>query len=76
MWKTVAKRTINSQRLKGEDDMRMLAYTTNAVMNDGVRKDGFAASQWVLGKFPRSPGDMFCEDEFADLGCVTEKVDG
>ena len=56
--------------------MRMLAYNTNQVMNDGVRKGGFAASQWVLGKCPRTPGDIFCEDEFADLGCVTEKVDG
>ena len=76
MWKTVGKRTINGQKLSGEDDMKMLAYCTNSVMNDGVRKGGFAASQWVLGKFPRSPGDIFNEDEFADLGCVTEKVDG
>ena len=56
--------------------MTMLAYCNNAVMNDGVRKGGFAASQWVLGKYPRSPGDMFDENEFADLGCVTEKIDG
>ena len=55
--------------------MRMLAFSNNTTMNDGVRKGGFAASQWVLGKFPRSPGDMFNEDEFANLGCVTEKVD-
>ena len=76
MWKTVAKRTIQAQRLEGEDDMRMLAYRNNSVMNDGVRKGGFAASQWVLGKYPRSLGDMFNEDEFADLGCISEKVDG
>ena len=44
-------------------------------MNDGVRKGGFAASQWVLGRFQRSPGDIFCEDEFADLGRVTEQID-
>ena len=68
MWKTVASRTINSQRLKGDDDMKMLANCNNAVMSDGVRKGGFAASQWVLGKFPRAPGDIVCEDELADLG--------
>ena len=76
MWKTVAKRTINAQKLSGEDDMKVLAYCTNSVMNDGVRKGGFAAIQWVLRKFPRSPGDIFNEDDFADLGCVTEKIDG
>ena len=76
MWKTVAKRTINAQKIIGVRDMTMLAYCNNAVMNDGVRKGGFAASQWVLGKYPRSPGDMFDENEFADLGCVTEKIDG
>ena len=74
-WRTVAKRTINAQKLTGEDDMRLLAYCTNTVMDDGVRKGGFAASQWVLGKFPRTPGDVFAEEEFAYLGCVTEKVD-
>ena len=56
--------------------MRTFAYCLTTVMNDGVRKGGFAASQWVLGKFPRTSGDIFNEDEFADLGCVTEKVDG
>ena len=75
LWKQVAKRTISSQELSGADDMRMLASCTNAIMNDNVRKGGFAPSQWVLGRFPRSPGDQFTEEEFADLGCVSEKVD-
>jgi hypothetical protein len=76
LWKTVAKRVIHAQKLRGESDMRNMACCTNTVLNDGVRKGGFAASQWVLGKFPRTPGDMFNEDEFADLGCINEKVDG
>ena len=68
IWKTVAKRTISSQRLTGPDDMQTLAYCTNTLMNDGVRKAGFSASQWVLSNFPRSPGSIFNEDEFSDLG--------
>ena len=30
----------------------------------------------MLAKFPRVPGDVFCEEEFADFGCVTEKENG
>ena len=48
IWKTVAKRTVHAQKLKGEEDMRILAYCNNTVMDGGVRKGGFAASQWVL----------------------------
>ena len=43
--------------------MATLASCANAVINEGVQKVGFAASQWVLGNFPRSPGDNFCKDE-------------
>ena len=74
--KTVAKRAIHSKKIVGEDEMRILAFSNNSVMNDGCRTGGCSASQWVLGKYPRSPGDMFSEDEFADLGCISEKVDG
>ena len=55
--------------------MEMLGFSLNSVITEGSRKGGFAPSQWVLGKFPRSPGDLFCDEEFADLGCVSEKID-
>ena len=74
-WKKVAKRLIQSEKLDGEDAMRMLASSDNSVINDGARKGGFAPSQWVLGKFPRSVGDVFDADEFADIGLINEKVD-
>ena len=54
--------------------MTILALGLNPVMNDGTRKGGFAPSQWVLGKFPRQPGNMFDESEFADLGALTNLV--
>ena len=76
IWKQIAKRVIDSQRIRGADQMRLLAYELNAVINDGSRKGGFAPSQWVLGKYPRRPGNMFDEDEFADLGVMSERIDG
>ena len=39
-----------------------------------VRED-FPPSQWVLGKFPRNPGSIHTEDEFADLGVISEQLD-
>ena len=55
--------------------MRLLAAETNQILNDNTRKGGYSPSQWVLGKFPRRPGDLFDEDEFADLGVVSERLD-
>ena len=49
MWKAVAKRAIQSQKIKGAQEMTILALGLNPVMNDGTRKGGLAPSQWVLG---------------------------
>ena len=75
MWKMNAKRVIQDQKVRGPDQMKLLAVENNVVMNDTTRKGGFSPSQWVLGKFPRRPGDQFDEDEFADLGIVSERMD-
>ena len=74
-WKKVAKRVIHAQKLVGSDAMRTLAFCTNGTVNDGSRKGGFSPSQWVLGKYPRSIGDTFDNEEWADLGCINEKID-
>ena len=73
MWKGIAKRVINSKRVKGPEQMQLMAYELNATINDGARKGGYSPSQWVLGKFPRRPGsgNMMDEDEFADLGVLS-----
>ena len=55
--------------------MMMMALANNATMNDGTRRGGFAPSQWVLGKFPRNPGNIHDEEEFADLGVISEELD-
>ena len=72
MWKQVAKRVIDSQKIKGEAQMRLLAMEVNNTVNDGMRKGGFSPSQWVVGKFPRRPGSRMDEQEFADLGVISE----
>ena len=69
-----AKRTTHVERLIGKDDMRMFAFANNGVVNDSARKGGFSPSQWVLGKFPRAVGDVFGEEEFADIGLQQEKA--
>ena len=71
MWKATAKRVVHSQKIKTEDDMKIMAMANSAQMNDGTRKGGFSPSQWVLGKQPRNPGNIHDESEFADLGCIT-----
>ena len=67
MWKATAKRAIQSMKIVGTADMTILALANNSVMNDGTRKGGFSPSQWVLGQFPRNPGSVHDEAEFADL---------
>ena len=55
--------------------MIILALSNNSQMNAGTRRGGFAPSQWVLGKFPRNPGNIHNEDEFANLGVISEEID-
>ena len=55
--------------------MIILALSNDSQMNDGTRKGGFAPSQWALGKFPRNPGNIHNEDEFANLGVISEELD-
>ena len=75
MWKMTAKRAIVSKKIIGADHMKLLSCENNPVMNENSRKGGFAPAQWVLGKFPRRPGEMMDEDEFADLGVLSERLD-
>ena len=75
MWKATAKRAVHAQKIKGTDEMSILALSNKSLMNDGTRKGGFAPSQWVLGKFPRNPCHIHTEDEFADLGMLSAELD-
>ena len=66
MWKATAKRAVHAQQVKGTDEIIILALLNNSQMSDGTQKGGFAPSQWALGKFPRNPGNIHTEEEFAD----------
>ena len=75
MWKNVAKRTVHSQEIKGLHEMKMMTFNTNKVLNDGTNIGGWSPSQWVLGKYPRDPGSIMNEDEFMNLGVISERFD-
>ena len=41
LWKTVARQVITSKRIRGEDDMKMLAVEINNHRNDNIRYGGY-----------------------------------
>ena len=55
--------------------MKLMIPEINATKNHMARVGGFAPAQWLLGRLPRSPGDQFDEDEFANLGVLQGRVD-
>eukprot|EP00971_Amphidinium_carterae_P045971 904510-Amphidinium_carterae.1 len=40
-----------------------------------MRRGGYAPSQWVLGRYPRRPGALAEEDEWAQLGTLQAQQD-
>ena len=56
--------------------MSCMSLEVNNVKNEQSRHGGFSPSQWVLGVAPRRPGDRHDEDTYADLGILSEKLDG
>ena len=75
IWKGCGKRVVSSQRITGTEQMRLLATELNPILNDGMKKGGFAPSQWVLGRYPNRPGTLYDEDTALDLGIVSDQVD-
>ena len=74
-WKAIAKPIIQAQKLKGKDQMTILATEVNSVVNDCRRVDGFSPSQWVLGKQPFRPGDQHDSEGWADIGVIQDNID-
>eukprot|EP00973_Karenia_brevis_P030507 4207814-Karenia_brevis.AAC.1 len=46
-------KVMNSQKIRGADDMKIMAYELNNTVNHKMRKGGYSCSQWVFGKLPR-----------------------
>ena len=74
MWKATAKRVIQSFKIVGEEDMTLMALNNNGSMNESTRRGGFAPIQWVIGRFPRNPGSIHDEEEFAKLGVLNDQL--
>ena len=75
LWKMNAKRVIRHKKVRGSFDMKLLACENNPVMNDNIRKEGYSPSQWLLGKMPRDVHSIYDEDEMANLGVISERLD-
>ena len=50
--------------------MKSIMYVAVETKNDSMRKGGIAPSQWVIGKYPRRPGELCEEDEWGQLGVM------
>ena len=67
---------IKEHNVSGKDEMKLAAVVVQETKNDSMRKGGFAASQWVLAKYPRRPGLQGCEDEWGQLGVLESQQHG
>ena len=63
------------EKLAGAAQLTMWAFCNNEIVNDTARKGGSSPSQRVLGKSPRSVGDVCDADEFAVIGVQQERID-
>ena len=61
--KDVMKKIISEHQVSVKEQMRNSAVVSIETTNDVIRRDGFAPSQWVLGKLPRRPRGLDEEAE-------------
>ena len=75
IFKGLMKPVIKQHHVRGKEQMKQVAAVVAEEKNDGMRRNGFAPSQWVLAKFPRRPGSMAEEAEWGQLGVLAGQVD-
>ena len=75
LWKALARRVISAKRVHGPEQMRIMMYEVTNVKNEQSRYGGYAPAQWVLGRNPNHPGGRFDEDNYADMGIISSKLD-
>ena len=74
--KKLMKRIIKETNAVGRDSMDMILTEALNALNEMSRHGGFAPSQWVLSKLPRTPGCLGDEEEAADIGAIQGHIDG
>ena len=55
--------------------MKSVMSVTVETKNGSMRKGGIAPSQWVIGKFPRRPGELCEEEEWGQLGVMQAQLE-
>ena len=70
LFKKVAKTLIKEFNVTGKRQMKSMMYVAVETKNDSMRKGGIAPSQWVIGKYPRRPGELCEEEEWGQLGVM------
>ncbi len=73
--KDLMKKIIKAHHVVGKKQMKQAASVAMVTKNDSMRRDGFAPSQWVIGKFPRRPGMQGEEAEWGQLGVLQHQQD-
>lgn len=70
IFKDIYKKVCKDKSLVGIEEVRMATAEICSIKNNGYRKGGFTAQQWVTGRLQRVPGSQMDEDEFADVGSL------
>ena len=65
--KKMMTKIIKETNAVGAEQIEMILTECLNACNELCRHGGFSPSQWVLGKFPRNPGSIHDEQEFADI---------
>ena len=67
----VLKKIVKAFFIIGKAQMKQALVVSQEVKNDTMKRGGFTASQWVLGRFPRRPGTKTEEEEWGELGVLS-----
>ena len=74
--KILMKKLIADQHASSKEEVKNLLSTALVTKNGYMKRGGFTAAQWVLGKAPREPGALLNDDEIGQLGVLQDQTDG
>ncbi|CAE7232065.1 GIP [Symbiodinium sp. CCMP2456] len=57
-----AEKLVDEKQLSGDLEMKILAASVSASMNEKIRTCGCSPSEWLFGRHPRNPWDLLSVD--------------
>ena len=75
IWKTNMKHVVKAHHIVGKQHMKIAGSIVTNNKNEMCKVGGIAASQWVLGRYPRGVGWMLEEEELGQLGTLHHSMD-